>query len=146
MHNETHFQFVASSVALCLTLIGLAGCTTTPGQDGPADAALAVAEAWQTALADRDFDAALRLVADDFYSERWPEKADLAYYFRQADQRDYFADAKIPNEEMKAQLDGDEAVVYPVPIRAKLGVAVYRLDLERRENGWTVVSAVQELY
>lgn len=136
----------ACAAATTFALIALIGCATMPGESGEAARARAVAEAWQAALARQDFDAALGLVADDFQSERWPQKSDLAYYFQQAREREFFADASIPKEPIQASVDGDEAVAYPVPIRARLGHAVYRLQLERRENGWTIVSATQELY
>lgn len=131
---------------IVLPALAFAGCATTSQSSEPAAQARAVARQWQSDLVDQDFDAALALVDPEFHSEAWPAKADLAYYFQQARERGYFEDAHALSDDMKVELKDGEAVVNPVPIRARLGTVVYALTLKRRDDTWTIASMTQELY
>lgn len=135
-----------SRAAACLLVPFVAGCVTGAESDPAEKEVLDVASDWIWSLAREDFDAALALVSEDFSSDRWPQRADLAYYFQQAQDRHYFAEAVVANERPDVMLDGGEAVVYPVGLRARLGTAVYLLTMRQSESGWEIVSARLELY
>jgi len=135
-----------SRLTVCWLVPLASGCVTTSDAADPAVGAIETARQWQWALAAQDFDAAMDLVADDFSSKDWPARADLAYYFQLASDRDYFTDAVVSDNIPDVMLDGDEAVVYPLELRARLGTAVFMLTLRRTESDWEIVSARLELY
>ncbi len=130
-------------------LIGLpilvSACATTTPSD-PAGPAIAVAKSWQEALATRNFAQAFSLVAADFASPAWRTREDLRYYLVQARDRNYFDPAAIAAEPLTGAVEGDHVVVYPVSIRSRAGVAVFRLTLALRDAEWKIVSATVEFY
>jgi hypothetical protein len=124
-----------------------AGCATTSSLPGDATApAIAVARSFQGALASRDFARAMSLVSADFTSAAWPRAADLQIYFDQARERAYFDPATVAPEPLNATRDGGTVQVYPVGVRARAGVTVFKLALAPRSGEWKIVGASVEFY
>ena len=123
----------------------VSACATTAQVD-QAGAALAVAKSWQEALAAGDFGGALALVDENFSSPAWRTREDLRFYLEQARDRGYFKPATIISEPVKLTLTSEQVVVYPVGIRARAGLSVFRLTLAPRDAEWKIVSATLEFY
>ena len=138
-------QHCASFVVIALLSVLMSACASTAPSD-PAAPALAVAKSWQDALVARDFGRALSLVATDFTSPAWRTREDLRFYFEQARDRDYFEPAAAAPEPQKATVTAEQVVIYPVGIRARAGVTVFRLTLALRDTEWKIVSADVEFY
>ena len=141
-----HISPRLAAIALCVAFAGC-GCTTTPVEPAhPASNPMDIAQAWRTALVANDADAALALVTDDFSSTAWPSRDDLADYLHLAKSRGYFAGAAPLPEELTESRSGDDAVIYPVSLRAAMGTAVFRLVLRESGSEWKISSATLEIY
>ncbi len=133
--------------ALALFSVLLTACaTTTPTASDPIAPAVAAAQAFQQALANQNFDAALALVADDFTSTAWPTREDVRVYLVEARDRGFFSPATVAAEAPQGTLTGERVRVYPVGLRSRAGVAVFDLTLAPRGDQWKIVNASLEFY
>ena len=120
-----------------LVVIGVSGCATTPAVMDQSSQLLEVSRQWQDHLANERFGRALALVSDEFSSRAWPDKASLA---------EFFSNATIQRGEVSISLTSAEARVYPIGIRADLGLALFELSLQREQSAWKITSLEMELY
>lgn len=129
-----------------LVVIGVSGCATTPAVMDQSSQLLEVSRQWQDHLANERFGRALALVSDEFSSRAWPDKASLAEYFALAKDRGFFSNATIQHGEVSVSVTSADARVYPIGIRANLGLALFDLSLQREQSAWKITSLEMELY
>lgn len=137
---------LSSLTLAALVVIGVSGCATTPAVTDQSSQLLQISRQWQDHLANERFGRALALVSDEFSSRAWPDKASLAEYFALAKDRGFFSNATIQHGEVSISVSSADARVYPVGIRADLGLALFALSLQREQSAWKITSLEMELY
>ncbi len=144
--QTTRFGIAATVVLVVAIGAALTGCATTPGGAGEGVQLLTAARAWQDSLAEERFGRALRLVSHDFSSRAWPDKDALSDYFDVAEARGFFLNAAVEEGEVRITLEDGVARIYPVGIRANLGLAVFELSFRKEKSTWKITSLEMELY
>lgn len=138
---------LTTALALVAMTTALAGCATTSGGANDGTQLLEAARTWRDSLAEERFGRALGLVSRDFSSNAWPDKDALSDYFDVAKARGFFANAAVDEGDVKITVEKDGvARIYPIGIRADLGLAVFELSFRKEKSTWKITSLEMELY
>lgn len=130
----------------CVIATAISGCATTRNLTSEESEILQTAQAWRESLKEERFDRALNMVSNDFTSSTWADKDALADYLAEAKARGFFLNAEIDDTQQKISIHEGEARIYPVILRANLGLAVFDLSLRRKGLKWEIATIEMELY
>ena len=130
----------------CVIATAISGCATTRNLTSEETEILQTAQAWQESLKAERFDCALQMVSLDFTSSTWADKDALAVYLAEAKARGFFLNAEIGDTQQIVSVHNGEARIYPIILRANLGLAVFDLSLRRKGPTWEIARIEMELY
>lgn len=91
-------------------------------------------------LADKDIEAAMKGVADDFRHQEFGDKEDLAFFLEQALFMGYLDDVEVITDDTEVKIDGNKAIVYPVDLEGMFGSITLELVGEMRDGKWMLTS------
>ena len=91
-------------------------------------------------LAAKDLDGSMAAVADDFEHYDFRTKDDLRAFLDDAIATGYLDDIEIQTEDTEVEIDGDEAVVYPVDIVGMFGTVTLELVGEMRDGEYMLTT------
>ena len=140
-------RFTQEFLVLVLCVLA-AGCTSNASTESSEEAADspsgdAIALSWRAALLDGDVNAALELVADEFISDQWRTRRDLADYLHTAHSRGYFEHG-VPLEVAAGATDSSTPPNhYRTAFRSAMGTAVWEITVNDTAE---ISSARLEIY
>ncbi len=91
-------------------------------------------------VAEKDLDAAMAAVADDFEHYQYRTKEELRNFLDDAIFVGYLDDVEIKMDDAEVEIDGDKGVVYPVDILGSFGSVTLELIGELRDGKLMLVS------
>lgn len=110
---------------------------------GPTDEELVqgAVNAWKDGLLNKDVEAVMKTISEDFYHPDGGDKEGLRHFLQQAMDSGYFDDAEVDVAgAAKPQIDKKkgEAIVYPLVLSSPKGSVTVELTLKKEDKNWLI--------
>ncbi len=103
-----------------------------------------VAETWGNAIAEGDIDTVMAQFSEDFDHYEYGDKAGLQEFLQMAVDMGYTEDLEIFLDDTEIEMDGDEAIVYPIDVSAAFGSATFEFILVEEAGEWKIIDMMIE--
>ncbi len=87
-----------------------------------------------------DIDRIVDTFSDDFYHPEVGGKEEGRYMMEMGIDMGYADDGEVYIDNMEIEIDGDEAVVYPIELSAPAGAATVEAVLQKEDGGWKITT------